>query len=508
MSADAGAPVAARLRGISKRFGGTEALAGVDLTILGGEVLALLGENGAGKSTLVKVLTGVIAPDSGTIEIDGISSEALTPRGAEELGVARVAQELSLFPEMDVAANVLIGREPRRFGLVDRRALRARTSQFLATLGVPIDPRLPVRRLSLAERQLVEIAKAMARLPRILVLDEPTSGLREHEVERLFEVIRRLCRQGSAIVFISHRLEEVFTIADRIAVLKDGRNSGFVDRAEAMHDDVVRMMVGREVDSQFPPRLPVTREGDRQPALRAVGFGVAGTSVAGIDLEVYPGEVCGLAGLQGQGQTILLEGLFGLRRATGRLEVGRHRGPFRHPGLAVDAGLALVPEDRKSEGGHLDLTVRANVTLPTLDRFTRGTVIQRKLERVRARAATAALGVRPADPEQTMVNLSGGNQQKVIIARWLEAAPTVLLLADPTRGVDIATKQEIYRIIRAEADKGVAVLLLSTELPELLGLCDRVLVMVDGSIAAEFDSEQLSEETVMSVAAGAGGGGR
>ena len=219
---------------------------------------------------------------------------------------------------------------------------------------------------------------------------------------------------------------------------------------------------------------------------------------------MYPGEVCGLAGLQGQGQTILLEGLFGLRRATGRLDVGRHRGPFRHPGLAVAAGLALVPEDRKTEGGHLDFTVRANVTLPMLDRFTRATVIQRRLERTRARAATTALGVRPDDPEQTLANLSGGNQQKVILARWLGANPTVLLLADPTRGVDIATKQEIYRIIRAEADKGVAVLILSTELPELLGLCDRVLVMVDGSIAAEFESDGLTEEMVMSVAAGAG----
>ena len=218
--------------------------------------------------------------------------------------------------------------------------------------------------------------------------------------------------------------------------------------------------------------------------------------------RVYPGEVCGLAGLQGQGQTILLEGLFGLRRATGRLDVGRHRGPFRHPGLAVAAGLALVPEDRKAEGGHLDFTVRANVTLPVLDRFTRATVIQRRLERVRARAATTALGVRPADPEQTLANLSGGNQQKVILARWLGAEPTVLLLADPTRGVDIATKQEIYRIIRAEADKGVAVLILSTELTELIGLCDRVLVMVDGSIAAEFDSDGLTEEMVMAVAAG------
>ena len=502
----ADAPVAAHLQGISKSFGFTTALAGVELTIRAGEVLALLGENGAGKSTLVKVLTGVIAPDAGTIEIDGVDHDALTPRHAEELGIARVAQELSLFPEMNVAANVLIGREPRRFGLVDRGALHRRTSELLGLLGIPLDTRLAVRRLSLAERQLVEIAKAMARMPRILVLDEPTSGLREHEVERLFEVIRGLRQRGCAVVFISHRLEEVFAIADRIAVLKDGRNSGEVERADAVRDHVVRMMVGREVESQFPPR-PVIDDSlgnERVPALRAVGFGVVGTNVSGIDLALYPGEVCGLAGLQGQGQTTLLEGLFGLRRATGRLDVGRHRGPFRHPGVAVAAGLALVPEDRKSEGGHLDFTVRANVTLPLLDRFTRATVIQRRLERARARTATAALGVRPADPEQMLANLSGGNQQKVILARWLGADPTVLLLADPTRGVDIATKQEIYRIIRAEADKGVAVLILSTELTELLGLCDRVLVMVEGTIAAEFASDGLTEEAVMNVAAGGG----
>jgi ABC-type sugar transport system ATPase subunit len=500
----AGAPVAVRLCGISKRFGFTAALTGVDLTIHSGEVLALLGENGAGKSTLVKILTGVIAPDTGSIELDGVEHSALTPRRAEELGIARVAQELSLFPEMDVAANVLIGREPRRFGLVDRRALRRRTSELLELLGVHLDPRLTVRRLSLAERQLVEIAKAMARTPRILVLDEPTSGLREHEVERLFAVIAGLRARGCAVVFISHRLDEVFAIADRITVLKDGRTSGEVARADAVRDDIVRMMVGREVDSQFPPRAARLGAAEAtEPALRAVEFGVPGTAVSGIELTLYPGEVCGLAGLQGQGQTILLEGLFGLRRATGRLDVGRHRGPFRHPGLAVAAGLALVPEDRKLEGGHLDFTVRANVTLPVLDRFTRGTVIQRRLERARARAATASLGVRPADPEQPLANLSGGNQQKVILARWLGANPTVLLLADPTRGVDIATKQEIYRIIRAEADKGVAVLILSTELTELLGLCDRVLVMVDGTIAAEFGSEDLTEEMVMRVAAGA-----
>ena len=499
----ADAPVATHLRGISKSFGFTTALAGVDLTIRAGEVLALLGENGAGKSTLVKVLTGVIAPDAGTIDIDGVDHDALTPRHAEELGIARVAQELSLFPEMNVAANVLIGREPRRFGLVDRGALHRRTSELLELLGIPLDTRLAVRRLSLAERQLVEIAKAMARTPRILVLDEPTSGLREHEVERLFEVIRGLRQRGCAVVFISHRLEEVFAIADRIAVLKDGRNSGEVDRADVARDHVVRMMVGRTVESQFPTRPPAgVRGADLQPALRAVDFGVVGTNVSGIDLALYPGEVCGLAGLQGQGQTTLLEGLFGLRRATGRLDVGRHRGPFRHPGVAVAAGLALVPEDRKSEGGHLDFTVRANVTLPLLDRFTRATVIQRRVERARARTATSALGVRPADPEQVLANLSGGNQQKVILARWLGADPTVLLLADPTRGVDIATKQEIYRIIRAEADKGVAVLILSTELTELIGLCDRVLVMVEGSIAAEFARDGLTEEMVMDVAAG------
>ena len=261
MPLDAGAPPRGAPAWRLERFGFTDALAGVDVTIRAGEVLALLGENGAGKSTLVKVLTGVIAPDSGTIEIGGGPFDALTPRRAEDLGIARVAQELSLFPEMDVAANVLIGQEPTRFGLVNRRALRRRTGELLGLLGVHIDPRLPVRQLALAERQLVEIAKAMARNPAILVLDEPTSGLREHEVEQLFHVMRRLREQGCAIAFISHRMDEVLAIADRITVLKDGRNSGEADRADAVRDDIIRMMVGGEVDSQFPPRPPAARAG-------------------------------------------------------------------------------------------------------------------------------------------------------------------------------------------------------------------------------------------------------
>ena len=417
-----------------------------------------------------------------------------------------MAQELSLFPEMDVAANVLIGREPRRFGLVDRRALRRRTAELLGLLGVQLDPRLPVRQLALAERQLVEIAKAMARNPAILVLDEPTSGLREHEVEQLFHVIRRLREQGCAIVFISHRMDEVFAIADRITVLKDGRNSGEVDRADAVRDDIVRMMVGREVDSQFPPRprRGASAAGDARRPCAPSASGSPARASPDIDLVVHPGEVCGLAGLQGQGQTILLEGLFGLRRATGTLEVGRHRGPFRHPGPAVDAGAragARGPQVRgRSPRLHGARQRHAADARPVHQRH--GDPAPPRAGAGPGRHGRAVACGRPT-PNWPLSNLSGGNQQKVVLARWLEAEPRCCCSPTPPAGVDIATKQEIYRIIRAEADPAWRVLLLSTELPELLGLCDRVLVMVDGRIAAEFDGDGLTEEAVMAVAAGA-----
>ena len=464
-------------------------------------MLALLGENGAGKSTLVKILTGVIAPDLGRIEVGGEEFGALTPHRAEELGIARVAQELSLFPEMDVAANVLIGREPRRFGMIDRRALRARTTELLGLLGVSLDPRLVVRRLSLAERQLVEIAKAMARAPRILVLDEPTSGLREHEVEQLFAAVGRLREQGCAVVFISHRMDEVFAIADRIAVLKDGRNSGEVagrrrSRPRGADDGRPR---GRQ-----PVPAPHRRGGRRGPRPRAARRGVRGGRHERRRHRSHRARRRGVRARRapGPGSDDPARGPFGLRRATGTLQVGRHRGPFRHPGLAVDAGVALVPEDRKSEGGHLDFTVRANITLPTLDRFTKATVIRRRLEQVRARAATAALSVRPADPELPLSNLSGGNQQKVILARWLEAGPACC--CSPTPRV-ASTSPPSRRSTASSGPWPTAVWgsCLSSDLPEELGLCDRVLVMVDGRIAAEFDCDGLTEEAVMAVAAGA-----
>jgi ABC-type sugar transport system ATPase subunit len=500
-----GGPDAVHLRGIVKRFGPTVALAGVDLTVPRHTILALLGENGAGKSSLVKILTGVVAPDAGRIVVDGVEHSDLTPRRAREIGIARVAQELSLFPDMTVAANVLIGREPRRFGLVDRAASARRATELLELLGIELDPYTPVRRLSLAERQLVEIAKAMAADPKILVLDEPTSGLREHEVERLFEVMRRLRGGGTAIMFISHRMDEVFAIADRITVLKDGRNSGDVDTAVATDDQIVRMMVGREVSSQFPirpdgPSRTATR--GRPPVLRATRLAVPDTVLRGVDLQLWPGEVCGLAGLQGQGQMVLLEALFGLRRATGELTVAGIPGPFRSPAAAIAAGVAFVPEDRKLEGGHVDLPVRANVTLPTLGAVSTAAVVDRRAEREVARRAVTELSVHPADPELDLRSLSGGNQQKVVLAKWLETEPDVLLLADPTRGVDVGTKQEMYRLLRDQAAAGVAVLLLSTELMELIGVCDRILVMSEGRLVADLDNESLTEEGVLGAALG------
>lgn len=499
--------LAIELSGVSKSFGSVRALRSVDFVVSRGSVEALLGENGAGKSTLIGVMTGVVQPDSGRIVVEDHSYEELIPRQANELGIAAVAQELSLFPNLAVASNVLIGREPRhRFGLVDYRSLKRRSSELLSQLGVEIDPERPVRELNFAERQLVEVAKALAIDPKVLILDEPTSGLRSTEVDRLFDVIRRLREQGRSVVFTSHRLGEVFEIADRITVLKDGEWVGRLDREEADPGAVVRMMVGREVEGRFPPKLP---KEERQrlraspPLLEARDFAVPDTAVSGVDLSLWGGEVCGLAGLQGQGQTELLAGLFGVYPSEGSLRISENGGdPFGRPAEAICARMALVPEDRKSEGLILDLAVRENLSLASLNRFARATVVNRRHERSEARRQIEALDIHPAREDASANSLSGGNQQKVALGKWLAVSPKVLLLADPTRGVDVGTKHELYALVRRLAGEGMAILYLSTELTEIIELCDRVLVMFDGRIVAELEGDEINDERIASASVG------
>ena len=497
-----------KLNRVSKSYGRIQALKDVDFAVDAGRVEALLGENGAGKSTMIRIMTGVVPPDSGQIIVAGQEYNDLTPHQANELGIGAVTQELSLFPDLAVASNVLIGREPRnRLGLIDYHSLNRKASELVSRLGIELDPEQPVRDLGFAERQLVEVAKALALDPKVLILDEPTSGLRSVEVERLFDVIRWLREQGRSIVFISHRLNEVFEIADRITVLKDGENAGQIGRDEAVPGEVVRLMVGRAVESRFPPKL--SQEERRQlrndpPLLEARDFTVPDSAISGVHLALWAGEVCGLAGLQGQGQTQLMEGLFGIRASEGSLRVGGSNGPFRDADEAISAQLALVPEDRKSEGLILDLSIRKNLSLASLDRLAKATIVDRTREESEARRQVEALDIHPARTDVTVNDLSGGNQQKVALGKWLMVSPRVLLLADPTRGVDIGTKQEIYRLVRDLTREGMAVFYLSTELTELVELCDRVLVMFEGHIVAELEGDEVTEERITDASVGRG----
>lgn len=498
--------IVVELEGVSKSFGSVHAVRRVDFSVEAGSVEALLGENGAGKSTLIRIMTGVMQPDEGRIIVEGEEYSELAPRQAIELGIGAVAQELSLLPDLTVASNVLIGREPRnRLRLIDYRALNHRASELLAQLGIELDVERPVRELGFAQRQLVEVAKALALDPKVLILDEPTSGLRDAEVHQLFDVIHRLQEQDRSIVFISHRLDEVLEIADRITVLKDGERAGQLSRDEADSNKIVQLMVGREIEGRFPPKLSDSEREElrgKEPLLEARDFTVPGTTVSNVDLSLWPGEICGLAGLQGQGQTELLEGLFGVRSSEGELRVGDATGVLKDAAAAIEARVALVPEDRKSEGLVLELPIRENISLASLGRFSRVTVVDRKDEESIVSEQIEALGIQPPRSSTVTNNLSGGNQQKVALAKWLTTSPKVLMLADPTRGVDIGTKQEMYKLVRNLASEGMAILYLSTELAELVELCDRVLVMLDGGIVAELEGDQIGEEQIANASVG------
>ena len=488
------------LKDIHKRFGGVHALRGVSLTVPGATVIGLAGENGAGKSTLLKVLSGLYTPDQGEVIIDGEPQSDYSPATARAAGIATVTQELSLVDHLSVSENVLLMQEPRnRLGLIRRRAVRERCAAALGQLGATISPDAMVRDLSFADRQLVEIAKALVQDPRLLVLDEPTSGLRDAEAGRLLETVAELRRTGRSIIFITHRMSEMFEVCDSFTVLKDGRSVGNVPRAEATPSAIIRLMVGRDIASLFPDKAA---KPPGTSLLRARDFSVTGTSVAGIDLDVRAGEVVGLAGLAGNGQNELLEGLAGLRRAVGEQLVGARRGPFRNPAAAIAAGVALIPEDRKTQGLVLELSVRSNVGLPTIRRRARAGIVDRRAEQALAESTVSSLSVRPSDPDVAAGGLSGGNQQKVVLGKWLAADPAVYLCSDPTRGIDVGTKQEIYELLRRLAAQGSGLVLLSTELTELVGVCDRVLVMSSGQIVAELSGTEITEENITAASFG------
>jgi ribose transport system ATP-binding protein len=488
--------------GIDKRFGGVVALDGADFSCEAGEIHALLGENGAGKSTMVKVLCGVHPPDAGTIAYGGQPIVFHGPSGAVNAGIVPVFQELSLVPDLTVAENLYLGAEPRSvFGLVNRRRMNRDAGALLAEFGFSgIDPAAVVKDLPLADRQLVEIAKALGRKPRVLILDEATSALNRRQVEQVFAVVRRLRDEGVAVVFISHRMDEVRALCDRATIFRDGLNVGVVDVAKAGDDEIVRLMIGRSLREAFPPRPP--RPAVERPQLEVRGLSW-GDRLRDISFTVNKGEIVGLSGLEGQGQGDLLFALFGVYAGvSGEVRVAGKTLRFGSPRAAMAAGLALVPEDRKTQGLILPLPVEENVTLPTLPAVSRHGVVSPAAVATATTAMRERLAIRMAGPEVPVRFLSGGNQQKVAIAKWLLTRAAVYLLYDPTRGIDVGAKQEIYDLMRGLAADEHGILFFSTDLAEIVGLCDRALVMYEGAIARELRGASLTEANLVSAAVG------
>ncbi|MFF8447493.1 sugar ABC transporter ATP-binding protein [Streptomyces leeuwenhoekii] len=488
------------MSGITKSFPGVRALDGVDLDVQAGEVHCLLGQNGAGKSTLIKVLAGAHQPDTGTIRWRGDDVTLRSPVAAMRLGIATIYQELDLVEHLSVAENVHLGHEPTTAGFVVRgKAARASTAALLKRLGHPeIDPARPVGDLPAAQQQIVSMARALSHDVRLIVMDEPSAALDPEEVDNLFRIVADLTADGVAVVYISHRLEEIRRIGDRVTVLKDGRAvAGGLPAKTTPTSEVVSLMTGRNVEYVFPERPATAPGGD--PVLQVRGLAREG-EFAPLDLEVRPGEIVGLAGLVGSGRSEILETVYGARRPTaGRVLVdGR---PLR-PGsvrAAVRAGLGLAPEERKAQALLMLESVTRNVSVSSLSRFSRGGWIDRGAERGAARAATRELSLRPDDPSVPVRTLSGGNQQKAVLARWLLRGCRVLLLDEPTRGVDVGARAELYAVIRRLADEGLAVLLVSSEVPEVLGLADRVLVLREGRVVHEAPAPELDEHRVLDL---------
>lgn len=488
-----------QMRSIVKQFPGARALDGVDLDILPGEVHCLLGQNGAGKSTLIKVLAGAHQPDEGQILVRGEVVTIPHPVAALDLGIATMYQELDVVDGLSVAENVYLGHELASAGFSRRRAAVRRTRELLARLGHPgISPTQDVGSLSAAGKQIVSMARALSRDARVIVMDEPSAVLDSEEVENLFRVVRELTSAGVAIVYISHRLEEIRAIGDRITVLKDGRT---VAQNLAVSDtptpELIRLMTGRTVEQVFPPSTPLAP--DAEVLLAVEGLGLTGV-FADVSLEVRAGEVVGLAGLVGSGRSEILETVYGARRATaGSVRVAGQRTRPGSVGSAVDAGIGLAPEERKSQGLLLDEPVYRNVTLSTFARFARGGMLAEGEERAAAQQQAAALDLRPRDVDRPARTLSGGNQQKVMLARWLVHGCRVLLLDEPTRGVDVGARAEIYALVRRLADDGAAVVVVSSEIDEVLGMSDRVLVISEGTVVYTGPADSIDEHGVLAL---------
>jgi len=487
------------VRGAVKRYPGVTALGGVSLKIYPGEVVALIGENGAGKSTLMKTLGGLVQPDEGEILVDGKPTTIGSVSIASQLGIALIHQELNTLDNIDVAGNVFLGREPSKFGLIDRQKMRSDAKDLRTRLGLPISVDTNLQQLSLAQKQMVEIAKALSQNARVLIMDEPTSSLTLTETEQLLKIVNDLRKDGVGIVYISHRLAEVKEIADRVVAMRDGQNAGELDKSEITHDRMVKMMVGRDLDRAVASveaqsgseRLVVHDLRTRRYPEQAVSF------------EVRSGEIFCLAGLVGAGRTEVVQTIFGTDPTIGgQILLDGKKVSANRPQDAIQAGICLVPEDRRSVGLIVEWSVKNNITLPGLNDFARFGLINRSHESEAAASQSKALGVKTPNIDALVSNLSGGNQQKVVVGKWMLQNPKVLILDEPTRGVDVGAKAEIYHLMRNLTEQGVSIIMVSSDMEEVLGVSDRIAVMHEGSITGTLTRDQFSEEAIMRLAVG------
>ncbi|TYC48580.1 sugar ABC transporter ATP-binding protein [Rhodobacterales bacterium] len=490
-------------QGISRYFAGIRALEGVHFACRPGSIHGILGENGAGKSTLIKIMSGVLQPDAGTMRLAGRTVNFATPKAANAAGIVCMFQELSLVPDLSVADNISISDPPRRFGLIDRRAQVRRAEELLAAVRCEeIDPRALVRELSLSRRQMVEIAKALGRKPKVLILDEATSALTSRDVETVYGLLKDLKAKGVASLFISHRMHEVDALCDTLSVFRNGRHIETFAKGDKSEREIVRLMIGRDVEAQFPPkpsRKPDAKTAEPLLGVRSLSWG---KRLNGVDLDVGRGEIVGLGGLDGQGQKELLLALFGvLRDVDGDVTVGGRSGIPSSPAAASSAAtrMALVPEDRKTEGLMLGMSIADNLLAASYGRISKGPFLDMAAARREISDGLAKLQIKIGDAADPVMTLSGGNQQKVVIAKWLMIDPDIILLNDPTRGIDVGTKQEIYRLMRDLANEGKAILFYSSDYAELIGCCDRVSVLYGGRVVSEQEGSEITEESLVAA---------
>jgi inositol transport system ATP-binding protein len=492
-------------RDVTKRFPGVTALDGVSLSVAHGEVHGLLGENGAGKSTLLRIISGAQAPDAGSILWDGREIAVPTPQAAQDAGIVTIYQELNLIPQLSVAENIFIRREPLRLGgLIDWKRMRIEAQAITRRVGLDIDPDIPVAELSVAEQQLVEIARGLSIKARLIIMDEPTSALSEAEVERLLGIMRALRQEGVSIMFVTHRLEEAMTVCDRFTILRDGKLAATRDRKDLTTAAVIELMVGRAASELY--RRPATRHAGGAVRLSVRGLCTEAAraqaiKLRDIDLDVRAGEILGIAGLVGSGRTEMARAIFGADPpAAGTIEIDGEPVKIRSPSDAIRLGIGLVPEDRKQQALFLQQAIRSNFSIASLGHFLRaGIFVDERQEQAALQQFRGSLNIRMRSPEQPISNLSGGNQQKVVLARWLSVKPKVLLVDEPTRGIDVAAKAEVHELLDRLAANGIAIVVISSELPEILAIADRIVTMREGRITGEIRADEATQERLMTL---------